>query len=146
MKQINSSDRLIKIIAESDKWKEVIYKLLLTESLSRKVCCDRLNLTKNQLKHHTEYLIKNKHVKATKGPCKIYNGIRVDILQSNINHPFIAKSFDEIKAEKLAEIAKQKIVNKHLTVYNLLDRKEHNHVKLSDKSYRPNLQSSFNNI
>lgn len=146
MKKINNSDRLIEMRAESDKWKEVIYNLLLTETLSRKVCCDKLELTKNQLRHYAEYLIKNKHIKATKGICKIYGGIRVDILQSNINHPFVAKSFDEIRAENSAEIAKQKIVNKHLKVYNLLDRKEHNHVKLSDKSYRPHLQSSFNNI
>lgn len=143
MKPINNSDAFIRIKASSDKMKETIYNTLLSESLSRRVCAEKLDLTKNQFKHFIEYLIKNKHVKFKSGVCSTYGNKKVHILHSNANHPFVAQTFEDIKAERAAEIARQKIISKHTKVYNLLDRKEHNHVKLSGKSHVPSLQSCF---
>jgi hypothetical protein len=141
--RIINSDAYVKSLAEGNKVKENIYQLLLNEPLSRRVCAERLSLTKNQFKHYIEYLIKNKHVKFKTGECKTYGNKLVHILYANLTHPFVAQSFDEIKAERTAEINRQKIISPHVRVYNLLDRKEHNHVKLSDNNHRPNLQSSF---
>ena len=143
MKHIINSDAFARTKAKSDEMKQTIYNMLLSESLSRRVCSERLKLTKNQFKHHIEYLIKNKHVKFKSGACSTYGNKKVHIMSSNAKHPFVAQTFDEIKAERAAEIARQKIVNKHTRVFNLLDRKEHNHVKLSGKSHVPSLQSCF---
>jgi hypothetical protein len=122
MKLLINSDEHVKNIANGDANKQRIYDLLVKEgSMSRRVCMEKLSLTKNQFTHFINYLSEEMHVKVNPGICPVYKN-KVHILTANEEFPYVARTFDEIKAEREEYNNQQKVVNPHMRVIRNLDR------------------------
>jgi hypothetical protein len=123
--------------------KQDIYNTLKEHPMSRKACAMKLNLTKNQFKHHSDNLLKNGHLKLTIGKCKILGGTKMHILSVNEYNPFVAKTREQIVKEKEDTKKKDEVFKAHVRVIRLIDKHPITFNKDKKKRREVAIQSSF---
>lgn len=124
--------------------KQDIFNTLKEQPMSRKACAMKLNLTKNQFKHHSDNLLKSGHLKLTTGECKICGGSKMHILHVNEYNPFVAKTKEQIIKEKEDAKKREEVFKSHVRVVRLIDTQPITFNQDKKKRREVALQSSFN--
>lgn len=108
-------------VTKGEQYKQQIYDSLKESPKSRRVCTEAVGITKCQFSHYINFLLKNGHVKRSKGMCPVYES-KVDILRVNPDYPFVASTIEEIEQKRQEQLAREEIIKKHVRVIKNFDK------------------------